>query len=320
MAGALALAGALAAGPLLRPLRAARVGGRAFEDGRIEGRAFPKRLVGPAGEPRIIPAPPRRIVSAYLASDELLAELVDPARIAAVSIYADDPSSANCLGAFPAPIGRVRGEPEEILALRPDLIFVTNFTEDGTVRLLDGAGVPLVRFTNWDSFAGVLADIRLTGAAVGVEARAEALASAVERRIEEVRRRVRGRRRVRVLYYEVLGYTRGAGSLIDEMIDLAGGDNVARELGVVGAGQLGLESVLALRPEVIVLPSFEEGAAIPEALARSPGWSELPAVRAGRVYVVKAALITSISHHAAHGLEALARLIHPEAYRTPAGP
>ena len=58
---------------------------------------------------------------------------------------------------FPPPVARVRGEPEEILALQPDLVFVTNFTDEGTVRLLDGAGIPLVRFAGWDSFAGVLA-------------------------------------------------------------------------------------------------------------------------------------------------------------------
>jgi iron complex transport system substrate-binding protein len=316
MAGALAaaLAVALLAGPLVRPVRSALVGAGGFQDTRVEGTAFPKRLIDPAGQVRSLPRAPRRIVSSYLASDELLAALVEPARLVGVSIYADDLSSSNCLGAFPSPIARVRGEAEEILALRPDLIFVTNFTDDGTVRLLDGAGVPLVRFASWDSFASVLTDIRLTGAAVGAEARAEGLAVEVERRMAAVAERVRDRPRVRVLYYEIPGYTEGAGSLIDEMIERAGGRNLAREAGVKGSGQIGLESVLALAPEVIILPSFAPGLGVPETLARSPGWSAIPAVRAGRVYLVPGALITSVSHHAARSLEELARLIHPEAF------
>jgi iron complex transport system substrate-binding protein len=301
------------------PIRGALVGARGFGDGRIEGDAFPKRLTTPAGDVRLIPAPPDRIVSVYLASDEILAALVAPARLAAVSIFADDPGSSNCLGVYPPPraapwIARVRGEAEEILALRPDLVFVTNFTDDGTVRLLDGAGVPVVRFTDWASFDGVLADIRLTGAAVGAEAQAEALARAVEARLRAVDARVRGLPRVRALYYEIPGYTRGAGSLNDEMIQRAGGANVAREIGLQGIAPIGIESVLALAPEVIVIPGFDADGRVPEGLLSTPGWGQIPAVRAGRVHVVPAAWLTSVSQHAARGVEELARLFHPEAF------
>ena len=300
----------------MHPISGAMVGAREFHPARVEGAAFPKRLVDPSGRVRLLPAPPRRIVSSYLGSDEILAVLVDHSRLAAVSIYSDDASSSNCLGAFPPPVRRVRGEPEEILALRPDLVLVTNFTEDGTVRLLDGAGVPILRCASWESFDGVLAHIRLLGAAVGAEAGAEELARAVERRLAAVAARVRGRPRPRVLYYEVPGYTRGAGALIDEMIERAGGSNVARELGIRGVAELGFESVLALRPEVLVMPGFGVGPSateIPVSLTHAAGWSEIPAVKNGRVHVVPASAITSLSQHAARGLEELARIIHPDA-------
>jgi iron complex transport system substrate-binding protein len=318
-AGTLLGAALLLAGAGRHPISGAMVGAADFHASQVRGADFPKQLIGPAGRARILPAPPHRIVSSYLGSDEILAVLVDRARIAAVSIYADDASSSNCLGAFPAPVARVRGEPEEIVALRPDLVLVTNFTRDGTVRLLDGAGLPILRTDTWawQSFAGVLAHLRLIGAAVGAEAGAEALAASVERRLAAVDARVRGRPRPRVLYYEVPGYTRGAGALIDEMIERAGGINVARELGIKGVAEIGFESVLALRPEVLVIPGFGTGPAatsVPEALTRGAGWSAIPAVRSGRVQVVPASAITSLSHHAARGLEALARIIHPEAY------
>ena len=317
-AGGITLAvAALVVGPLLHPISGAMVGARDFRPCRIEGAAFPKRIVDPSGRTRVLAAPPRRIVSSYLAADEILAALVEPDRVAAASLYADDPSSSNCVGAFPAPVARVRGEPEEVLALRPDLVFVTSFTDEGTVRLLDNAGVALVRFSDWDSFAGVLAHIRLIGAAVGAEARAETLVQSVEQRLASVEARVRGRPRPRVLYYEPPGYTRGAGALIDEMIDRAGGANVAREMGITGVAEIGFESVLALRPEVVVIPGFTASREVPAALAHAGGWSELPAVRAHRVYVVPASVVTAISHHAAHGVEVLARVLHPESGGAP---
>src|SRR4029077_7989937 len=81
--------GALGVSPLLHPISGAMVGARDFHPCRIEGASFPKRLVDPSGRARAIPEPPRRIVSGYLASDEILAALVEPSRLAAVSIYAD---------------------------------------------------------------------------------------------------------------------------------------------------------------------------------------------------------------------------------------
>ena len=87
-----ALAAAVLAG---RRVRASLVGVGALGDGRVDvppGGAFPRVLHGPAGESWTLSRPPRRIVSTYLAADEILAALVSPGRLAAVSTFADDPA------------------------------------------------------------------------------------------------------------------------------------------------------------------------------------------------------------------------------------
>src|SRR5204863_9658742 len=61
---------------------------------------------------------------------------------------------------------------------------------------------------------------------------------------------------LRVLYYDPPGYTMGARTLVDEMIRRAGGRNAAAEIGVVGPGQIGVEMVLALQPDAIVMPRY----------------------------------------------------------------
>ena len=71
---------------------------------------------------------------------------------------------------------RLRADPETIIALAPDLVCVAGFTASDPLRLLVGAGLPVVRWSRFDSFADVMAEIRLIGAAVGEEARADALA------------------------------------------------------------------------------------------------------------------------------------------------
>jgi len=301
---------------LAQRVRGAVVGARAFTDSRVEGDAFPRRLVDPAGVVRVLPRPPVRVVSTYLACEENLAALVPIERVVAVSVYADDRSASNCLGVYPPRVARLRSDPEPILAVEPDLVCIAGFNELESVRLLAGAGVPLLRQSRLDSFAEITAGLRLLGAALGADARAAALVADVEGRLDDVARKLRGARPVRVLYYDPPGYTMGAGTLVDEILERAGGRNVAVELGIRGPGQIGLEALLALEPEAIVMPRYGDNLPALRVLAGDAVWRRLPAVVANRVYEVPGAWINTVSHHAARGLAHLARVLHAEAFGT----
>jgi iron complex transport system substrate-binding protein len=290
------------------------VGARGFADSRIEGAAFPRRLVDPAGVTRVLERPPVRIVSTYLACEENLAALVPVERVAAVSVYADDPSASNCLGVYPRRVARLRSDPEPILSVEPDLVCISGFNELESVRLLAGAGLPLFRQSHMDSFVDMVAGLRLLGAAVGEDARAEALAAGVEGQLSDLARRLRGVRPVRVLYYDPPGYTMGAATLVDEILTRAGGRNVAVELGIRGPGQIGLEALLALEPEAIIMPRYGDNAPALRALASEAVWRRLPAVVTGRIYEIPGAWINTVSHHASRGLARVARLLHPQAF------
>jgi iron complex transport system substrate-binding protein len=313
--GACVAAPALAgAAVLARGVRAVMIGGRGFTDARVEPGAFPKPLFGPDGAPRVLAAPPRRIVSTYLGAEEMLASLVDPARVVGVSVYADDAATSNCLGVFPPGVRRLRNDPETILSLDPDLVFVAGFTEPDALRPLISAGLPVVRWSRFESFRDIVAQIRVCGAAVGAETRAAALIATLEAQLAEVAARLAGVKRRRVLYYDPPTYTMGKGTLVGEILDRAGAANVVEEVGIVGPGEIGLEMILALDPEAIVMPRYLDNVSALAALNDTPVWREVPAVRAGRVHEIPGAWIATVSHHGALGLGRIARLLHPQAW------
>jgi iron complex transport system substrate-binding protein len=303
---------------LSRRLRAALLGARGLGDGRMEGGAdgvFPRTLRGPTGEAWVLPRPPRRIVSTYLGADEILAELVSPERVVGVSFFADDPAISSCAGAYPPGVPRLRTQVETILALEPDLVCVAGFSEPNALRLMIGAGLPVLRWSRFDTFADILANLRLLGAAVGADGPAAAMAGAVEATLGDLARRLGGVRPIPVLYYDPPSFTVGRGTLIDEIITRAGGRNVAAGAGITGPGQIGIEAVLGLDPEAIVVPRYGAGPPPIETLRATPLWRDVPAVRAGRVYEAPGAFMGDVSHHAAQGLARLARVLHPEAFR-----
>jgi len=304
----------IAAAALSGRARTALVGARGFTDSATAPGGFPKTLRGPSGDERTLASPPRRIVSTYLGADEILAALVAHDRVVGVSDFVDDPATSNCAAAYPPGVRRLHADPETIISLAPDLVCVAGYTTTDALRLIIGAGLPVVRWSRFDAFADVLAEIRLLGAAVGEEARAEALAGGVETLLADLERRLAGVRRVRVLYYDPPTFTMGRGTLLGEILNRAGGANVVDELGIVGPGQIGIETVLALEPEAIITPNYAGNTPALRALDRDAIWRQVPAVRAGRVHEIPGAWISTVSHHAAQGLSRVARVLHPEAF------
>ena len=296
--------------------RLSLLGARPFHATRVVGQDFPKRLIDPSGIPQTLAAPPHRILSGVLASDEILTALVPPERLAAVTYLVDEPGLSDIAKLLPPDLPRIHAEPETMLALRPDLVVLASYTRATTVRLLVSAGVPVVRFQWYRSFADIMNSIRMLAAAVGADGNGAQLVDDMRRRIAEVEERAQNLARRRVLYYGGGGYSAGEDTLIDAMITLAGGHNVARDAGLRGQGRLPLEVAVSLRPEVILVSAWEPGAGDDSAAAflHHPVWAEVPAVQEGRVYGINGAWLSSVSHYSVKALEAIARVLHPEAF------
>ncbi|TVQ88645.1 MAG: ABC transporter substrate-binding protein [Chromatiaceae bacterium] len=275
-------------------------------------RGFPRLLIDPIGRTHRLAAPPRRIVSAILAGDEMLADLVPAKRVAAVTYLVDDAGISNVAGHYPTAIPRVRARVEELLALEPDLVLVSTHSDAIAVRQLLRAGVAVARFAAFDSFAEVAANLQTLGRILGAEEAARAVIARMQARLAAVAARVAGEPRPRVLYYGLDGSTGGPGSLTDEMIQAAGGFNVIRETGITGHRRITPELAIALQPQVIVMGDWSgSGEDLAAPLLADPAWQQVPAIRARRVHALRGAWVTSGSQFRVAGVEALAALLHP---------
>jgi iron complex transport system substrate-binding protein len=281
----------------------------------VEGATFPKRLRN-GDDVTTLARPPTRLASLIVPADELLTELVPPARLIAVSRFADDANVAMSAGRVPPGVARIRGaDPERILELSPELVFVTRFNLDSGMRILSGAGVSVVRLADATSYDDVAANVRLVADVVGESSRGEALLRTMKSRLDAVRAKVAGLAAPRVLYYSAVDYTAGKDTLIDEKIRRAGGVNVAAELGLVGFHDVALDVLIGLNPDIIVVPAWsgDHDAPVRE-LLNDATWRGVAAVERHRVFAVRAAALTSETPDGVLGVEELARLFHPEAF------
>jgi len=170
----------------------------------------------------------------------------------------------------------------------------------------------------------VLASLRQVARAAGVERSAENLIAALTARVEAVvARAARLERRPRVALLEWLDPPFSCGHWSPELVRSAGGVEGLGEEGQPSR-TLNWDDVLAWQPEVVFIAccgfGIERTLRDLPPLWLVPGWQDLPAVRAGRVYV------TDGSHYFSRpgprlvdSLEILAHTLHPEVHPLAAG-
>ena len=108
--------------------------------------------------------------------------------------------------------------------------------------------------------------------------------------------------------------TAGTDTFIDDMITIAGGENIGA---MAGSGFPNFSTEVLVREDPAVYIADSGSMSKPGDLSKRPGFSELTAVKDGKVYVIEDSLIARPGPRLAEGLKALAGMIHPEAYAAP---
>ncbi len=202
---------------------------------------------------------PKRIVSLNMCLDELTLALADRDAIASVTWLARDPLNSNMAQAAEhVPVNN--GSAEEVLSARPDLVLVGPFTPAPTRAMLAHVGAPLREFGVPETLAEVRGQIRDLAGALGVPERGEAMIADLDGRLARASVDPKAPK-LRAIILRPNGFTVGPGSLVDELLERAGLENLAARLDIGAYQQMPLERVALLDAEVLVTNS--EGVGLP---------------------------------------------------------
>lgn len=196
-----------------------------------------------------------RIVSIDYCADQMLLGMVDRSRIGAVSAdVASDPDFALPLSRG---IPRIRPDVERVLALRPTLVVRSYGGGPRFEAAMERAGVRLFTLPYAASLDDIDASLATAGAALGAEARANALRRELAQTRAAAERVTGGRSSSRALYVTPGDVTTGPGSLIAEVLAAAGYSSIETR---PGWHRLPLEQLALDKPEIVVRAFFESPA------------------------------------------------------------
>ncbi|MFZ2445348.1 MAG: ABC transporter substrate-binding protein [Syntrophobacteraceae bacterium] len=171
---------------------------------------------------------------------------------------------------------------EKVIALKPDLVIIWAHQEEA-IRALEERGVPVFGVFI-KSFDDVFEEMRALGVLTGTEARASALVEYTRNELRLLGEKISAKSKpVSVYFMWSQGEleTSGRPSTVQELITLAGGENVAGSIDQEHV-VVNIEKILKWDPEVIVMwPNARRG---PSDIVSNPVWKNVEAVRNSRVY------------------------------------
>jgi iron complex transport system substrate-binding protein len=281
---------------------------------------YPLTLTDDAGREVTLDAAPQRIVSLAPSNTEIVCALDACDRLVGVPEYQvgypDDVAAT--VADLPIAVSFGPVDREAIVATEPDLVLAAGneLTSTQDIDALTELGMPVLVLYP-ESLAEVSADIELVGEALNAQVQARAVTAGMADTVASVVEAVGGEETPRTFYevgvFEGTIYTAGEDSFLASLIETAGGDPIT---GDAVTTAIALEDLVTADPELIVLGDAAYDSSITaESIAARDGWEEMTAVVEGRVVPLpEDILITRPGPRIVEGLEALARVIHPEAF------
>ena len=255
---------------------------------------------------------PQRIISLAPSNTEILFALGLADKVVGVTMYCDYPPEAQekeKVGDYYGP------DIEKIIALEPDLILATDFHRFDLIPALEEQGYAVFAVAP-QTLEDVLGSIQMIGQITDKEAEALELVNGMRSTIEEIEEQtseLEEQPRVFYMTWHDPVWTIGRNTWIDDLLSIAGGQNIFSQYFESGA-MVEIEWVVFLNPEIIITSEWSYDWAINASELASTNASQT-----GRIYTLDDDLIQRPGPRLTQGLEWFAHFVHPEMFEAPEG-
>lgn len=258
----------------------------------------------------VIDKEPKRVISIAPNITETVAAVGKVDTLVGKTKYCDYPkevSKVESIGTLTDP------NIEKIVELKPDLVIASTHFKEAVLKKLEALNIKVVVLYGEESFDGVYETITNVGKVLNANSEAQKIVSDMKDKVKNVTDKVKDKENKKVYYVVSYGkngdFTAGGDTFIGQMINLAGGDNTAKDL---KGWKYSLEKLVANEPDILVTSKISGDK---EKIKDENGYKDLKAVKDGKIYEIDNNLLDRQGPRLAQGLEELAKIVHPEAFK-----
>lgn len=274
------------------------------------GTKYPYTVKDSRGKETIIEKEPKKIVSVAPNITELVYVLGKGDELVGRTDYCDYPKEAKkvqSIGSLTDP------NIEKIIELKPDIVIASTHFKEDVAKKLEDLGIKVVVLYNANDFNGVYDTITTLGQIINSQDKASNLVASMKNKIEAVKEKVKGKEAPKVYYVVGFGkdgdYTATGETFISEMLEIAGGTNIAKE---ASGWKYSLEKIIEKNPKYIII---SKNFGMKGQFVSTAGYKELSAVKNNNVIEIDDNLLNRQGPRLAEGIETLAKILHPDLFK-----
>ena len=278
--------------------------------------SYPLTIKDSLGREVTLTAQPSRIVSLAPSNTEILFAVGAGDALVGVTKYCNYPEAAKSIdqiGGFSAKTISL----ETIVALKPDVVFSGDESQQIVIDALAQANIPVIAIKA-ENFEAVYQNINLIGQATNHPTEAAQVVAKMQARIDAVTAKTNtlaAADRLSVFYevYDEPLMTAGPQTFIGQMVELAGATNIFADVSEEYP-EISAEEVVNRQPAVIIGPESHGDKLTIDLIAQRPGWSQIKAVKDGKIVVLNGDMLSRPGPRLADALEALSQALYPELF------
>lgn len=260
--------------------------------------------------------PAQRIVSLAPSNTEILFAIGAGEQVVGRDALSDFPEEAKAATDIGMTFDALNTE--LIVSLKPDLVLLAEINPSEQVKQLEDLGLNVYYLKNPLTLEEMYGNLEIVAQLTGHEEEAATLIESLKARVAAVDEKIAPISSRFSVFYELDAtdpakpFTAGKGTFITQLIERAGGYNIASDL--EGYPQMSLEQVVAEDPAFIILGDARYGVSA-ETIAQRPGWENLTAVKSGNIHAFNDDLVSRPGPRLVDALEELAKLLRPELFQ-----
>ncbi|CDI48839.1 ABC transporter substrate-binding protein [Clostridium tetani] len=275
-----------------------------------ENTAYPLKIKDSFGREVTIEKEPSKVVSLGPNVTETIFALGKGKKVIGRTEYCDFPKEAekiNTIGTLQSP------NIEKIVELKPDVVIASTHAKKENLDKLNQLGITTIALYGEEDFEGAYDVISSIGKVLNSNKEANAIVNNMKKKVNFVKEKVKEKDTPSVYYVIGFGkggdFTPGKDTFLHKLITLAGAKNAGED---AVNWKYSLEKLIEKNPDIIICSKYFDAK---KGLQGTTGYTDLKAVKNNKLFEIDNNMLDRQGPRLADGLEKLAKLIHPDAFK-----
>jgi iron complex transport system substrate-binding protein len=277
---------------------------------------YPVEVTDDLGTKTIVENKPQRIVSLAPSHTETLFALGLKENIVGITDHANYPQGVSEIER----VGTIKeANIEKIVDLKPDLVLAAAITPKKIINRLESLNIDVIGLKP-QSIQEIIVDISLIAQLTGQTQQGRKVTTEMKTKLQNITAKIEENispdKRPKV-FYEVWKeplYTAGSNTFIDDLINLAGGVNIAHDAPGEWP-QYNFEVLLAKNPDVYLASKHSWNQEVTkDSIQGRDKFQAINAIKEGRILVLNPDIVNRTSPRIISALEQIAKIIHPQLF------